>query len=178
MTTFDLIEVRDFVADLDARMRRCDNGEGMECATLEASLRHHATLCCEFRESVRQWGRAVFAGRVAFDAAVERIWREEGLRLFRHAVEMLADGQKAEVPCYVLESQGILQAALWQLHELLADWVTPQLAVGPAARQGLPLDPTAAEKARALLSALPPLPADWQPADPRQRVQYKRLGKR
>ena len=56
MMTFDLAEVRGFAADLDARMCHCDNGEGLECASLDDALRHYATLCCEFRENVREWG--------------------------------------------------------------------------------------------------------------------------
>ena len=39
MTRFDLPEVRDFAANLDARMTRCDHGEGLECDTLDATLR-------------------------------------------------------------------------------------------------------------------------------------------
>lgn len=58
MPTFDLAEVRSFAADLGARMERCENGEGMECAHLDGALRQYAVLCCEFCERVREWGRA------------------------------------------------------------------------------------------------------------------------
>jgi hypothetical protein len=177
MTTFDLAEVRTFAASLDARMERCDNGEGMECATLDATLRHYAALCCEFREGVRQWGRAVFAGRVAFDPEVERVLRSEGWRLCDRAVELLVSGDRAEVPCYVLDGQVILRSALWDLYHLLNGWVTPKLSVGPAARQAATLasDPAAIAEARARIASLPPLPADWQPDDPRQQRRYRRL---
>ena len=50
MTTFDLGDVRRFTADLDARMDQCDNGEGIEFADLDGTLRHYAVLCCEFCE--------------------------------------------------------------------------------------------------------------------------------
>jgi hypothetical protein len=178
MTTFDLAEVRGFAADLDARMDRCDNGEGMECANVDDTLRHYAALCCEFRESVRQWGRAVFAGRVAFDPKVEQVWLDEGVRLYSRAVEMVAYGQKAEVPCYLLDGQAVLQSALWNLYKLLKGWVSPKLAVGPSARQGLTLDPVAAAETRQRIESLPPLPANWEPADPRQQRQYKKLRER
>jgi hypothetical protein len=82
MTTFDLSEVRDFAANLGARMDRCDNGEGMECANLDGTLRQYAILCCEFCEHVRQWGRAIFTGQAAFDPEVERTWLDEGIRLY------------------------------------------------------------------------------------------------
>jgi hypothetical protein len=51
MTTFDLVEVRGFAANLDERIQQCDNGEGMECSNLDDTLRHYAALCCEFREA-------------------------------------------------------------------------------------------------------------------------------
>lgn len=103
MTTFELTEVRDFATDLDARWDRCGNGEGLECATLDSSLRHFATLCCEFCEGVRSWGRAVFGGHVAFDPEVQKLWIEEGNRLFDRAEEMYVFGQTAEPGCYALE---------------------------------------------------------------------------
>ncbi len=177
MQTFDLVEVRGFVADLDARMGRCQNGEGMECATIDAALRHHAVLCCEFIAGVRQWGREVFAGRVAFDPEVEKAWRTEGSRLYSRALDMHTHGKEAEVPCYTLEGQNVLLPALWELYRLLKGWVTPKLAVGPSARQGLTLDPQAAEEIRLKVALLPPLPADWQPDDPQQRSMYRMLRK-
>lgn len=175
MTTFDLAELRGFAADLDARMNRCDNGEGMECASLDDALRHYASLCCEYRERVRQWGRAVFTGRVAFDPDVESLWLDEGLKLYSRAVGLLAYGQSAEVPCYILDGQAVLRSALWELSQILSHWVTPKLAVGPSARQGLAATPTTAEEIRRRIAALPPLPADWQPADPVQQAQLKRI---
>ena len=175
MTTFDLVEVRNFATALNVRMNRCDSGEGMECATLDETLRQLATLCCEFREEVRQWGRAVFAGRVAFDPEVERVWIDEGVQLYSRAVDLLAYGGSAEEPCYVLDGKAMLQSALLPLYQILMGWVTPMLAVGPSARQGLPLKPATAEEVRLRIASLPPLPANWQPVDPRQRSQYRRL---
>ena len=74
MTTFDLAEVRAFTADLDARMNRCDNGEGMECANLDGTLRHYAELCCQFSERVRQWGRRSSTGKLP----LTQKWRNSG----------------------------------------------------------------------------------------------------
>jgi hypothetical protein len=178
MSEFDVAEVRDFVADLDARMDRCDNGEGMECANLDGALRHYAALCCEFREKVRQWGRAVFAGRVALDPEVERTWLEEGTRLFVRAYEILAYGQAAEASCFVLEGHAALRSALWDLSRLLHGWVTPKLAIGPSARQKLALSPQASEEVRRRIASLPPLPVDWQPTDRRRRGWFRKLWNR
>jgi hypothetical protein len=175
MTTFDLAEVREFAASLDARMARCQNGEGMECATLEVALQFHANLCCEFSDRVRQWGREVFAGRVEFDPEVEVIWLAEGARLHSRAMDMLALSRGAETPCYILEGQRVLLPALWNLHRLLKGWVTPKLAVGPSARQGLTPDHPQAEEARRRVAALPALPADWKPDDPQQQAMYRML---
>jgi hypothetical protein len=174
MTTFDLAEVRVFAADLNTRMQRCDNGEGMECATLEADLRFYANLCCEFSGQIRQWGRAVFYGCVEFDSEVERVLKEEGRRLRSRAMESLDRGQKAE--CYILDEHDRLQSALWDLDRLLKNWVTPKPAVGPSARQvHANLDPAVVEEGRRRIESLPPLPADWQPDDPRQQAMYRKL---
>jgi hypothetical protein len=174
MTTFDLTEVRAFAADLDARMDRCDNGEGMECATLDASLSRYAELCCAYINEVRQWGRAVFTGQVEFDREVERVLLDEGSRLQSRAKALCARGQRAEGPCYVIEGHRSLQAALWELDRLLRPWVTPARAIGPLARQGLTLDDPVAEEASRRVASLPPLPEDWQPSDPRLRAMYRK----
>jgi hypothetical protein len=175
MTTFNLDEVRGFAAGLNDRLARCDNGEGMECATLDARLQHYARLCCEFRECVRQWGRAVFSGRVAFDPEVEFAWMDGGWKLYLRALDMWRHSQRAEVPCYELEGRILLQAALWDLYRLLKPWVTPKRSVGPAARQADALDPRRAEEVRRQLESLPPLPADWKPDDPHQQALYRML---
>jgi hypothetical protein len=175
MTTFDLAEVRDFAADLDAKMTRCDNGEGMECATLSDALQRYAELCCKFIDVVRQWGRAVFTGRAEFDPEVERILKEEGSRLQSRARDLCGRGQRAEGTCYTLEGARFLQAALWELDRLLNPWVSPALAVGPLARRKRPLDLAEVEEARHRVASLPPLPAEWEPADPQLRAMYRKL---
>src|SRR2546423_11250661 len=140
--TFDLGDVRRFTADLDARMDRCDNGEGMECANLDGTLRHYAVLCCEFCEHCRQWGRAIFAGQSAFDPEVERLWIDEGVRLYGRAQELWTYGQQmAQEKCFVLESGAVLGSALRWLEHLLFAWVTPKLAVAPLARRGIAQSP-------------------------------------
>src|SRR5262249_19062861 len=103
MMTFDLADVHSFTADLDARMERCDNGEGMYCATIDATLEHYAKLCCEFTERVRQWGREIFAGRVAFDPEVEAHFRKKGEELHSRAERWFALGyEDKDDPCYDL----------------------------------------------------------------------------
>jgi len=175
LTTFDLAEVRGFAADLDVRMDRCDNGEGLACANLDGTLRHYAEVCCEFCQQARQWGRAIFVGQVAFDPEVERIWLDKGILLYRRAAELWACGQQKAGDCFVLEGGAALGSALWRLERLLAGWVTPKLAAAPLARQGVALTPAAAEEVRKRIHALPPLPADWQPIDPRQQARFKKL---
>ncbi len=175
MTTFELDEVRGFAAELDTRLDQCDNGEGMECATLDAALKRYAQLCCEFREGVRQWGRAVFSGRVAFDPEVEFAWRDGGWKLYLRALDMWNHGQKSDLPCNNLEAQIVLQAALWDLYRLLNRWVTPKLAVGPSARQAAALDPAKADEVRRQIESLRPLPPGWQPDDPHQRAIFRKL---
>ena len=128
----------------------------MECAALDAVLRRYSSLCREFCEQVREWGRAVFAGRVEFDPEVERVWREEGSRLHSFAMEAWKCGEAAQGQCDLLEGQGDLLAAIGDLDRLLGRWVTPRLAVGPSARQGLILDPSRAEEVLRRIASLPP----------------------
>ena len=173
MTTFDLAEVRSFTADLENRLTRCDNGEGMECATLDAALQHYAETCCRFAEEVRRWGRGVFSGQVAFDPETEDAWRTEGARLLSRSKEMLAHSHRAEVFCYMLDSKACLGNALWNLDRLLSRWVSPRLSVGPSARLGSTLGPS--ESTDSQLASLRPLPADWQPDDPRHQGLYRKL---
>jgi hypothetical protein len=178
MTTFDLADVRRFTADLDARMDQCDNGEGMECTNLDGTLRQYAILCCEFRERVRQWGRAIFHGQAAFDPEVEGLWLHEGHALYRRASDLWAYGQERHGECFVLENGAALGSALWRLERLLTTWVTPKLAIAPLARHGVALTQAAKEETQKRVDALPPLPADWQPTDPRRRPLFRKLQQR
>ena len=172
MTLFDLSEIRSFTADLSNRMDRCDNGEGMDCEIVDDSMRHYASLCREFRENIRSWGQEVFAGRVAFDAEVQKAFQTTGKNLYSRALETFEFGRQAQTPCYE-----ILGFALRDMSILMSGWVTPALAVGPSARQGLVLEPDAAAEAMRRIESLPPYPADWQPADLRQQMQYKKRTK-
>jgi hypothetical protein len=160
MTTFDLAGVRDFTAAMDARMERCDTEEGTECAKLDAILRRYAELCREFGDHVRGWGDAVFTGRVDFDPEVERLWREEGSRLRARAMEAWQCGQAAEGTYFILEGLDSLRAAIDELGRLLQGWVTPKLAVGPAAKRWRYPDQAATEEERRRVASLPPRPAN------------------
>ena len=112
METFDLPGVRDFTADIHARMIRCDITEGSECAALDADLRRYAELCREFCDQVQQWDDAVFAGRVEFDPEVEHVWKERGWELHSRATEVWKRGQVAEASCDNLEWEPVLQEAI------------------------------------------------------------------
>ncbi len=160
MTTFDIDEVRGFVADLDARMSRCENGEGMERDSLDASLICCAELCHDFLDRVKEWGREVFAGRVAFDPPVERLWLEEGDRLRSKAMELVARGRQMADRYYWLDRLQILEVILADLDRFLKQWVTPKLSVGPSARNNWSLDPATAEEIRRRIASLPRQPAN------------------
>jgi hypothetical protein len=175
MTTFDLAEVRGFAADLEARMDKCDNGEGLYCANLDGTLKQYAILCCEFCDHCRKWGRAIFRGQVAFDPEVERLWLDEGIQLYRRASGIWMYGQALEGECFVLEAGAALGSALWHLGTLIDGWVTPKLAAAPLARQGVVTISTGGNEVQKRINSLPPLPADWQPIDPHQRTRLKKL---
>ncbi len=174
MTAFDFDEVTKFTADLLDRVERCGHGEGMECATLDGALMHTAKLCWDYLEAVRAWGQAVFTGKIAFDAAIEAAWKERGEKLYAQAVGIDLQAGRAEAPCYQLDGQRGLKSSLWDLRKFFNPWVTPKLAVGPAARLGLHLSPEADAEMRRRIAALPPLPADWEPTDPVLKARFRR----
>jgi hypothetical protein len=174
MMAFDVKQVEDFAANLNARLDRCTNGEGNQCETIDVVLNCYAECCCRFAEEVRRWARDIFAGRVAFDPISEELWKAELVRLYDRAYKVWSLGRQAKIPCYVLDGQCKLESALFNLGELISGWVTPRLAVGPSARQAFPSNPGAAEEVRRRIASLPPLPADWRPDFAQQQVQFRR----
>jgi hypothetical protein len=175
MVTAELQELHRFTAELIAKLDACDNGEGMECATLDQSLHSYADTCCRFYERLRRWGGDVFSGAVPFDSEVELSWITEAHKLYSRAFAMCSLSQKAEGPCYTLEGQRALQAVLWQLHRLLTGWVTPKLSVGPSARNPLSKSGVDLAEVARRVAALPPLPADWEPEEPTQKAIFRKM---
>ena len=177
MTTFDLAEVQVFAADLNTGMDRCDSGEGTGCSTLDDTLAFYAQLCRDFCGQIQRWADAVFSGRSKFDAEVERVLRAEGSRLYARALDISRYGrQMAAKSSLPRESHVALHEALLDLDRLLKGWVTPRLAVGPSAKQWrYPVDPSVIEEGRQRIAELPPLPADWEPHDPRLRALYRKM---
>jgi len=175
MPNFDLVEVENFVADLEARITRCENGEGMECTTIDELIRHHGMVCFEFIDRVRAWANGIFSGQIAFDEEVERLWKTEGARLLSRAKEMYDRGKRAEEECYILDGRSCIMWAGCELAVLLEGWISPKLAIGPAARHNPVLPTSAALEAESKIASLPPLPADWVPADPKQEAWYRTM---
>ena len=136
MITSDLSEVSHFTADIDARMDR----------TLDDTLRHYAELCHEYRDGLRRWGRAVFAGRVEFKSEIEQVWLGDGRRIYSRAKAGHASGLNSAGPRAAPENLASLEAAPDDLDRLLSGRVTPELAVGPSARRRLMPDQAAAEE--------------------------------
>lgn len=173
--TFDLAEVRRFTDEIDVRLDQCDNGEGMECTNLDGTLQQYAILCRDFTEQVREWRRAIFYGQAAFDPEVENLWLSQGFELLRRASELWDHGQDRADDCFVLENGAPLGATLWKLERLLRSWTVPERAVSPAARHGITMPPEQLSEAHDRLAALPALPANWLPADPRLQKLYRKL---
>jgi hypothetical protein len=175
MTTYSIADAHAFATDLAACMDRCDNNEGTKCATLDDALSHYADMCGLFRDTVRQWGRAVFTGRADYDPAVDRALIGAGGQLYIRSLVMWNHGKESEESCYALEGKTRLQAALWDLHRMLNTWVAPKRAVGPSARRWSMPTSTATDEGRRIVESLPPLPVDWEPVDPAQRALYRRF---
>jgi len=173
MTTFDFNKVREFADDLNGKLDRCDHGEGEACATIEKSLELYAECCCSFYTAIRQWARVVFAGRVAFDVTTERMWLAELERLYARAMRLSGLIANFQTPCYTLDEGRNLGYALFLLTRLRDDWKTPSIAVAPSARRQLSSEKIA--KAKKKLASLPPLPKNWEPSNPDQRLQFHKL---
>jgi hypothetical protein len=160
MLTFDLAGVREFTADISARMPSLPEPvEGMECAKMEDLLRRYAELCREFCGRVRAWGHAVFSGRVDFDPEVERLLREGGSDVHSQATWAFQCGQVIEREYSTLEGMSSLRYAIDELGQLLQGWVTPKLAVGPAAKRWRYPDQAATEEERRRVASLLAAPA-------------------
>ncbi|HEY1068671.1 MAG TPA: hypothetical protein VGE52_21285 [Pirellulales bacterium] len=157
MQTFDLDEVRKFSDSLSVRLARCQNGEGVECADLDAALQYHAYLCTQYLAAVRDWMGGVFAGTLRFDPAIESEFRDAGSRLLAHARRQLAAGQSAEEPCWKLYGMKRLDEATTELAEFFNPWITPQPSVGPSPRLVAQWDAEKVESLkRRLVPFLPP----------------------
>ncbi len=177
MTTFDLVQVQDFVASIDARMGPDLNGARDNHAALATALREHGELCHEFTEKVRAWGQAVFSGRIEFDPEVESVVRAEGARLANRVADLEKLGLAAGLADVTLGAMDAFRSAVERMNRLLNHWVRPQLAVGPGPRHWRHVTPEMIEEARRRVAALPPLPADWLPDDPEQRARFQKLRK-
>lgn len=175
MTTFDLVRIQDFVASLDARMGPGLNGARDDHAALAIALREHGELCREFTEKVREWGRSVFSARVEFDPKVESVFLAEGSRLSARAKDLRGLAASVETVGASPDGATGFETEVGRLDHLLKHWIRPQRSVGPGPRSWQHLTPEMVEERRRRIADLPPLPADWVPADPEQRARYLKL---
>jgi hypothetical protein len=164
MTTFDINQVKEFSAEVAAELDECESE--IRCETIDNSLSIYAERCCKFSERVKKWSRDVFAGNVAYDPAAESQWKAEVHQLFFRAQRVLEIGREAESECGGFTGKRKLEAALWNLSQLVYAWVAPKLAVGPSARQR----PAFSDEERARVDLLPRLPADWIPKTQQQAL--------
>jgi hypothetical protein len=169
--TLDLIAVHRFTEDLNDRLRRCDNSEGMMCATLDENINHYVQACAELREYVNHWARAIFTGQTAFDPAVEDHLRTEVRRLLHRAKQLAARGRAMDGECFVLHGLNSLHRHMADFDYLLENWVRPRMAVSPTPR--VKLSQTTEQQVNERVSKLEPLPANWRPADPEQLVFFQ-----
>lgn len=173
MTTFDLKQVNEFAQEVNAKLDRCDHGEGIGCTTIEAFLSCYAGNCCDFIQKLRKWRGDVFSGRVAYNEQAERSWQLELTKL-RDRTKKLADyATQAEAMCHSLDEENRLCNTIYEMDSILKEWVSPRLAVGPSARRTL--KPEAVEAARRRIASLKPLPKDWKPYGEEQQKMYQRF---
>jgi len=171
MATLDLTAVRRFTDDLDDRLRRCDNGEGMYCSTLDASIKYYVDLCGSLTTCVHGWARAVFASQIGFDPEVEAVLKQAAQHLLHRAKEKAALGRTMNGQCFELQGLPALHYCVADLDYLLDNWVSPRPAVSPAPR--VKLTDAAAQQVVEGLDKLPALPADWRPSQPAQLALFQ-----
>lgn len=155
MKTCDYEQVKAILSPLKAKFQDCAHGEGNHCETLDKHLERCAEICFEVRSALVNWAQNVFAGKVAYDHEAENLWRTEVAQFYAQARKIWQIGRKAEVPCWELPGQSKLETALWHLHFLLHDWVSPKQSVAPSARVTLPLSADQTAAIRRQLAKLP-----------------------
>lgn len=170
--TVDLPAARRFTDDLNERLRRCDNGEGMICSNLEESINHYVQLCGELRAYVNQWARAIFTRQVTFDQAVEDLLKDEIRLVLHRSKQVAARGRAMDGQCYVLQGLNPLHCHIADFDYLLENWVSPRPAVSPTPR--VRLSQEVEYKVNERLGELSALPADWRPSDPEQLAFFER----
>lgn len=170
--TLGLAAARRFTDDLNDRLRRCDNGEGMICATLDESINHYVQLCGELRSYVNQWARAIFTGQTAFEQAVEDLLKEEVRRILQRAKQVAARGRAMDGQCFVLQGLNPLHCHIADFDYLLENWVSPRPAVSPTPR--VRLSQAAEQQVIERLGKLSALPPDWRPSDPEQFAFFQK----
>src|SRR5205085_1066094 len=99
------------------------------------------------------------------------------IELHRRASDLWAYGQEKQGECFALQNGAALGSAVWRLERLLFAWVTPKPAIAPLARHGVALTPATKVEVQKRIDALPPLPGNWQPTDPRRRTLFRKLQK-
>jgi hypothetical protein len=135
-------------------MRKCDNGEGMICRTLDESINRYVQLCGELRAYVNQWARSIFTGQAAFDQSVEDLLKQGIRRLLNRSKQVAALGRGMDGQCFVLQGLNQLHCHIADFDYLLENWVSPRLAVSPTPR--VKLSDTAAQQVIERLGKLSP----------------------
>ena len=171
LTTFDLPSVQQFATHRDLR-RSQRHEEGSCCIDLDELLGRHVTTCEELRGSVDHWAREVFAGRIAFDPEVERVFKDELQRTLSEARPLAEHGRAVETDCFSLEQLAALEDCVAHFTFLLTNWISPQRSTAPAPR--VSLGEAIDQQIRERIATLPPLPTDWQPKDCRQARLFGR----
>lgn len=170
LATFDLAAVRHFADDLNVRLAGC-NGEGMFCSDLDETIKCHVELCADLQANTHHWARAVFAGQVVFNPAVEAVFKDEWQRVLDNAKSVANQGRKMDDVCYKLAWLPILVYFVAEFTTKLEKWLSPRLSVGPAAR--VTVSDAADAQIRERIAELEPLPKDWRPKDPDQVALFE-----
>jgi len=168
----DLSTVRRFTADLNDKLTRCDNGEGMVCASLDERINYYVETCGELREYVNRWARAIFTGELPFESETEALLKAQVQRVLHRAKEVAALGRAMTGKCFELRGLNALHYFVADFDYLLQNWVSPRRSVSPAPRLKRP--DAVRQQIINRLEQLPPPPSDWRPSDPKQQALFNK----
>ena len=172
-TELDSTNISEFVAILNERMSRCDNGEGMECANMDFLLNRYSEIGGSYLCMVRKWSVCVFSGSEEYDSRSDQALRTLGSNIYSKIYQVFVSAQQMEFPCYEFANLNKIRSVLFELQRLLDPWMPPSRAVSPAARRTAELTTEEVIEAQKKLAELKPIKINvtWGQSGPSCQIQ-------
>jgi hypothetical protein len=131
---FNLDSMQRATCELSEKIRHCDNGEGLKCINLEATITCHLQVCNDLMHIVQSWSNEVFSGRTEFSDDIEAVLKAEVQEVLQHARMVATRGIEFRGVCYEFEDLNLLCQHVLLLQAQLENWTSPRRSVSPAPR--------------------------------------------